>query len=142
MENNPSARMLYEVSLEEENKKPVFPGLTEKILNQPESIDSREFFRKVFYDLDYADYLFSLPMGAGKTFLMASFIYIDLYFSELEPENPVWARNFLLLIPSGLKSSIVPSLRSIENFDPTWILPNPTASNLKKKIQFEILDES
>ncbi|MCC5815804.1 MAG: DEAD/DEAH box helicase family protein [Leptospira sp.] len=116
--------------------------MKDKILENPDSIDAIDFFRIVFYDLDYADYLFSLPMGAGKTFLMAAFIYIDLYFSELEPDNPVWARNFLLLIPSGLKSSIVPSLRSIEDFDPTWVLPNPTAGNLRKKIQFEILDES
>jgi type III restriction enzyme len=142
LEADLAARMLYELSLEEENNRPILPGLKEKILENPESINAKEFFRKVFYNLDYADYLFSLPMGAGKTFLMATFIYIDLYFSELEPENPVWARNFLILIPSGLKSSIVPSLRSIEDFDPTWVLPNPTASNLRKKIQFEILDET
>ncbi|TGL13467.1 DEAD/DEAH box helicase family protein [Leptospira levettii] len=142
LESDSSARMLYELSLELENNRPFFPGLRERILENPESINAKEFFRKVFYNLDYADYLFSLPMGAGKTFLMASFIYIDLYFSELEPENPVWARNFLILIPSGLKSSIVPSLRSIEDFDPTWVLPNPTASNLRKKVQFEMLDES
>lgn len=142
IESDSSARMLYELSLKEENGTPIIPGMKNRILENPESINAKEFFRKIFYNLDYADYLFSLPMGAGKTFLMATFIYIDLYFSELEPENPVWARNFLILIPSGLKSSIVPSLRSIEDFDPTWVLPDPTASNLRKKIQFEILDES
>ena len=26
----------------------------------------------------YTDYLFSLPMGAGKTYLMSAFIYLDL----------------------------------------------------------------
>ncbi|MCC5816701.1 MAG: hypothetical protein JJT78_18270, partial [Leptospira sp.] len=107
LESDPSSRMLYELSLEEENGKHILPGLKDKILENPESIDAKEFFRKVFYDLDYADYLFSLPRGAGKTFLMAAFIYIYLYFSELEPDNPVLSRNFLLLIPSCLKSSIV-----------------------------------
>lgn len=81
-------------------------------------------------------------MGAGKTFLMAAFIYIDLYFALNEPENKTFAHNFLVLIPSGLKSSIVPSLRTIENFDPTWVIPNPAASELKRMLKFEILDEA
>ena len=81
-------------------------------------------------------------MGAGKTYLMAAFIYVDLYFAHNEPENKIFAHNFLVLIPSGLKSSIVPSLRTIENFDPTWVIPDPAASELKRMLKFEILDES
>lgn len=80
-------------------------------------------------------------MGAGKTFLMAAFIYLDLYFAANEPENKAFAHNFLVLIPSGLKSSIVPSLKTIENFDPSWVLSEPSASNLKKLLKFEVLDE-
>ncbi len=95
----------------------------------------------IFYKADYADYLFSLPMGAGKTFLMAAFIYLDLYFAINEPENPAFARNFIVLAPSGLKSSIIPSLRTIEHFDPSWVLPEPAASNIRKLIKFEVLDQ-
>ena len=80
-------------------------------------------------------------MGAGKTFLMASFIYLDLYFASNEPANKTFAHNFLVLIPSGLKSSIVPSLKTIENFDPSWVISEPSASNLKKLLKFDILDE-
>ena len=80
-------------------------------------------------------------MGAGKTYLMAAFIYIDLYFAQNEPHNPIWAHNFLILAPSGLKSSIVPSLRSIQNFDVTWLFPAATAMQLKRLVKFEILDE-
>ena len=47
----------------------------------------------------------------------------------------------MVLAPSGLKSSIIPSLRNIQEFDPTWIIPEPTASNLKRMIKFEVLDE-
>ena len=36
----------------------------------------------MFYNVSYADYLISLPMGAGKTYLMAAFIYLDLYFAQ------------------------------------------------------------
>ncbi|MBK7443135.1 MAG: DEAD/DEAH box helicase family protein [Bacteroidetes bacterium] len=80
-------------------------------------------------------------MGAGKTFLMAAFIYLDLYFADNEPENKAFAHNFLVLIPSGLKSSIVPSLKTIENYDPSWVLPEPSASKLKKLLKFDVLDE-
>jgi type III restriction enzyme len=44
--------------------------------------------------------------------------------------------------PSGLKSSIVPSLRTIEHFDPSWVLPEPSASAVRKLIRFEVLDQS
>ena len=95
----------------------------------------------VFYGVEYPDYLFSLPMGAGKTFLMAAIIYLDLYFAQNEPDNNAFAHNFILLVPSGLKSSIIPSLKTIENFDPAWVLPEPAASNVRKLIKFEILDQ-
>ena len=58
--------------------------------------------------MEYPDFLFSLPMGAGKTFLMAAIIYLDLYFALNEPDNKNFAHNFLILAPSGLKSSIIP----------------------------------
>ena len=49
-----------------------------EIKKNPESIDYRQFFKEAFYGISYTDYLFSLPMGAGKTYLMAAFIYLDL----------------------------------------------------------------
>lgn len=103
-------------------------------------IDYENVFRNIFYGVTYTDYLFSLPMGAGKTYLMAAFIYIDLYFAQNEPDNPCFAHNFMVMAPSGLKSSIVPSLKHIQEFDPSWIIPEPTASQLKRLIKFEILD--
>ncbi|MGM9878739.1 MAG: type III restriction endonuclease subunit R [Bacilli bacterium] len=71
---------------------------------------------------------------------MAAFIYIDLYFAMNEPYNKAFAHNFIVLAPSGLKSSIVPSLKKIKDFDVTWIFPDPIAGNLKKILKFEILD--
>lgn len=80
-------------------------------------------------------------MGAGKTFLMAAFMYLDLYFALNEPKNKAFAHNFIVLAPSGLKSSIIPSLKNIKNFDVSWILPEPMATSLKSMIKYEILDE-
>lgn len=119
----------------------VSPKLEKQITKAPESIDYDQVFRDAFYGVTYTDYLFSLPMGAGKTYLMAAFIYLDLYFASQEPNNPAFAHNFIVFAPSGLKSSVVPSLKTIQKFDPSWVIPEPAASSLKRQISFEVLDQ-
>ena len=118
------------------------PNLEEEIVKSPESLDYQTIIKKLFYNVNYSDYLLSLPMGSGKTYLMAAFIYLDLYFASNEPLNKNFAHNFLVLIPSGLKTSIGPSLRTIVDFDPSWVIPEPAASNLKKQLKFDVLDEA
>lgn len=118
------------------------PALAQLILKEHQALDFDNIIKSLFYNVNYPDYLMSLPMGAGKTYLMAAFMYLDLYFADNEPDNKNFAHNFLVLIPSGLKSSIVPSLKTIEKFDPSWVLPEPAASKLKKCLQFDVLDES
>ena len=94
----------------------------------------------LFYGWDNTDYVFSLPMGSGKTWLMAAMVYLNLYLGEQNPGDPRFAQNFCVLIPSAKKSSILPSLRSIERFDPAWVLPEPAASRLRQLLTFEVLD--
>ena len=72
---------------------------------------------------------------------MAAFIYLDLYFALNEPTNPAFAHNFIIFAPSGLKSSVVPSLKTIQNFNPAWIIPEPAATDIKRMISFEVLDQ-
>ena len=140
--SNKAAVALLEYSLlKDKNGKQLAPELEKFIKEHASEINYEETFKKIFYDVNYTDYLFSLPMGAGKTYLMAAFIYLDLYFAQNEPDNPAFAHNFMVFAPSGLKSSIVPSLKSIKEFDPSWIIPEPTATQLKRLIRFEILDE-
>lgn len=134
--NNASARQLYEIALTEENYK----ELKEEIEKNYLTLDFNKIFKDFFHNTSYANYIYSLPMGAGKTFLMSAFIYIDLYFAMNEPYNKAFAHNFIVLAPSGLKSSILPSLKKIKDFDVTWIFPEPIASNLRKTLKFEILD--
>lgn len=139
-----AAATLYEYAcLTDENGNSIAPALKKEIETRPDDIDFLQVFHDVFYGVEYSDYIFSLPMGAGKTYLMAAFIYLDLYFSDNDNEqsNPVFAHNFMILAPSGLKSSILPSIKTIQDFDPTWILPEPTASKIRREIQFEVLDE-
>ena len=127
---------------ENDKNEQVSEKLEKAIKKTPESIDYDKFFKDAFYGVSYTDYLFSLPMGAGKTYLMAAFIYLDLYFAKNEPLNPAFAHNFIIFAPSGLKSSVVPSLRTIQNFDPSWIIPEPAATDIKRMISFEVLDQS
>lgn len=138
---NKNAFALFDFVRQKSNGKSLLPELEKLIIDNPTALDYNTIIKSIFYNVSYADYLLSLPMGAGKTFLMASFIYLDLYFANNEPENKTFAHNFLVLIPSGLKSSIVPSLKTIENFDPSWVLPEPAASELKKLLKFDVLDE-
>lgn len=142
-ENNPAAAALYEYSiLTNDNGEQISTKIEKQIVKEPSSIDYVEFFDKVFYNVSYADYLFSLPMGAGKTYLMAAFIYLDLYFAMNEPDNKAFAHNFIIFAPSGLKSSVVPSLKTIQKFNPAWIIPEPAASEIKRLISFEVLDQN
>lgn len=126
--------LLVHIAQELENKK------LEKFAQSASSQELEGFFVDLFGGYNHiSNVLLSLPMGAGKTFVMASMIYIDLYFN-LNNADDRFAKNFLIFAPSGLKSSVVPSLRSIERFDPTWILPADVATQIKKQIKFVVLD--
>lgn len=143
LESNPAALALWEyASISDENGNVNSPKILAAIKKAPDSIDYVSVIKDLFSNVCYPDYLFSIPMGAGKTYLMAALIYLNLYFAIAEPDNPIFAHNFILFVPSGLKSSIVPSLRDIQNFNPLWILPDPVASQLKNLIQYEWLQES
>ncbi|HPE95276.1 MAG TPA: DEAD/DEAH box helicase family protein, partial [Bacillota bacterium] len=140
---HPAAAALYEYACQKNDYgEQVSIKLEKQIKSNPESINYRAFFEKAFYGVSYADYLFSLPMGAGKTYLMAALIYLDLYFASNEPTNTAFAHNFIIFAPSGLKSSVVPSLKTIQKFNPAWILPEPAATETKRMISFEVLDQS
>lgn len=141
--SNPAALALWEyASISDEKGNVNSPKILAAIKKAPDSIDYVCVIKDLFSNVSYPDYLFSIPMGAGKTYLMAALIYLNLYFALAEPDNPIFAHNFILFVPSGLKSSIVPSLRDIQNFNPLWILPDPVASQVKNLIQYEWLQES
>ncbi len=140
--SHPDAAAFYEYVRMMAKTDKSFQKVLKRVETTPESIDYVGFFHKVFFGRTYADYIFSLPMGAGKTFLMAALMYIDLYFSSIEPENPAFAKNFIVLAPSGLKSSIIPSLKTIKKFDPTWVIDPIPAKHIRSEMIFEVLEES
>lgn len=142
LKKNGAAMALFQYSrLKDKNGNQIGTNLEKYIRSYATEINYEATFKKIFYDVSYTDYLFSLPMGAGKTYLMAAFIYLDLYLAQNEPNNPAFAHNVIVLAPSGLKSSIVPSLKNIKEFDPTWVIPENAAVQIRRQINFEILDE-
>ena len=71
LRQHPAAAALYEyASQTNDSGEQVSKKLQEQIAKDPASIDYEQFFTAAFYGVSYSDYLFSLPMGAGKTFLM------------------------------------------------------------------------
>ena len=141
LRKNKAALALYEFAQEKTaGGGQRLPALARRILEDPQSVPHEDIIREMFYGVSYADYLFSLPMGAGKTFLMAAMIYLDLYYASKDQSNPHYAHNFLVLIPSGLKSSITDSLRDIANFDGGWVLPQESADAIKEQLKFDVLD--
>ena len=140
---NPCALSLYQYAVTTNDKgEQISKKLEKEIKENYDNINYKRIFKKIFYNVDYTDYLFSLPMGAGKTFLMACFMYLDLYFALNEPNNKSFAHNFIIFAPSGLKSSVIPSLRTIQKFNPAWVIPEPSATEIKRMIKFEVLDQS
>lgn len=143
LQSHPDSAALYEYAcLKNDADEQVSAKLEAQLKKDPASVDSKRFFADAFYGVSYTDYLFSLPMGAGKTYLMAAFIYLDLYFATNEPTNPAFAHNFIIFAPSGLKSSVVPSLKTIQKFNPAWVIPEPAATDIKRKLIFEVLDQN
>jgi len=116
--------------------------LSKKLVADPRGTQIKwdGILESLLHNYEYPNYLFSLPMGAGKTFLMACFIYLDLYFSKLLGNDPRFARNFVIFAPQATKTAILPSLQTIKNFDPEWVLPKTEADRIKQIIQIEILD--
>ena len=82
---HPASLALYEYAVcPNKDGKQTAPAVAKVLETAPETVDAVEVFRKIFYGVTYTDYVFSLPMGAGKTFLMAAFIYLDLYVKRQE----------------------------------------------------------
>lgn len=117
-------------------------NLQKELLNDPHgrNTDWDLVLEDLLHGFPYPNYLYSLPMGAGKTYLIACFIYLDLYFSELLKDDARFARNFIVFAPHASKTAILPSLRTIKDFNPEWILPKNVAQNLKQQITIEVLD--
>lgn len=112
------------------------------LLNDPhgKTTNWNKILEELLHNFDYPNFLYSLPMGAGKTYLMACFIYLDLYFAKINKKDKRFAHNFVVFAPHASKTAILPYLQTIRDFDPGWILPKNEAKTLKQISHIEVLD--
>lgn len=72
LKSDKAALALYEYAVSEDDcGNMTSPALAERIKSDPQSLDYLKIIKSLFYEVDYTDYLFSIPMGAGKTWLLS-----------------------------------------------------------------------
>ncbi len=69
---------------------------------------------------DYANQVYALTMGSGKTILMATMMLYDFVLSFYHPNDERFAKNILVFAPD---TTIIDSLKEIKTFDYTKVLP-------------------
>ncbi|SRR5258708_6230595 len=100
-------------------------GLSEKeALNLAFDTDKEskitELIHKQYNGIDYANSVYALTMGAGKTILMGTMMLYDFVLSFYHPDDKRFAKNALVFAPD---TTIIESLKEIKSFDYTKVLP-------------------
>ena len=68
----------------------------------------------------YANYIFALTMGTGKTILMATCIFYDFLLANKFPKDERFIHNALVFAPD---KTVLQSLRELESFDSRKVIP-------------------
>ena len=105
---------------------------------------TKETFASVFALIksmgqDYPNYIFALTMGLGKTVLMATSIFYEFLLANKYPRNPLYCHNALVFAPD---KTVLQSLKEIQTFDKSKIVPAEYLSWLESNLKFHFLDES
>lgn len=105
---------------------------------------SKEQYEAVFnrmrsYARAYSNYIFALTMGTGKTILMATCIFYEFILANKFPKDSKYCHNALVFAPD---KTVLQSLREIQTFDMTKVVPPEYVNFLNSHIQFHFLDEA
>ena len=87
----------------------------------------------------YSNYIFALTMGTGKTILMATCIFYEFILANKFPKDKRYCHNALVFAPD---KTVLQSLREIQTFDMTKIVPAEYVNFLNSNIKFYFLDEA
>lgn len=106
--------------------------------------EDKELFRKVFeqiksYQQAYPNYIFALTMGLGKTVLMATSIFYEFILANKYPQDEKYCHNVLVFAPD---KTVLQSLREIQTFDKSKVVPPEYAHQLDTQLKFHFLDET
>lgn len=87
----------------------------------------------------YPNYIFALTMGTGKTILMATCIFYEFLLGNKFEKDPRYCHNALVFAPD---KTVLHSLKEIESFDLTSVVPPEYVSFLTKHLRFHYLEEA
>ena len=87
---------------------------------------------------DYPNYIYALTMGVGKTILMATCIFYEFLLASKYPKDSRFCHNALVFAPDR---TVRQSLREIETFDRSQVIPPEYSSILNTNIKFHFLDD-
>lgn len=87
---------------------------------------------------DYANQVYALTMGSGKTILMAVMMLYDFVLSFYHKDDERFAKNALVFAPD---TTIIESLKEIKTFDYTKVLPKEY-ENIVLNIKYHYLEST
>lgn len=87
----------------------------------------------------YPNYIFALTMGTGKTILMATCIFYEFILANKWPKDSRYCHNALVFAPD---TTVLQSLREIQTFDKSLVVPPEYVNWLDTNIRFHFLDEA
>jgi hypothetical protein len=87
----------------------------------------------------YPNYIFALTMGTGKTILMATCIFYEFLLGNKFEKDPRYCHNALVFAPD---KTVLHSLKEIEAFDLTRVVPPEYVNFLTMHLRFHYLEEA
>jgi len=107
---------------------------------------TRENYEQIFETInefgsasDYANYIFALTMGTGKTILMATCIFYEFVLAHKLPKDPLYCHNALVFAPD---KTVLSSLLEIQTFDKTKVVPAEYVNFLNSNIKYFFLEDT
>ncbi len=105
---------------------------------------TKAVFMKIFeqmksLQLSYPNYIYALTMGLGKTVLMATCIFYEFLLAKKYPKDLRFCHNVLVFAPD---KTVLQSLREIQTFDKSKVIPSEYLSVIEANIKFHYLDEA
>ena len=87
----------------------------------------------------YPNYIFALTMGTGKTILMATCIFYEFLLGNKFEKDTRYCHNALVFAPD---KTVLQSLKEIEAFDLTLVVPPEYVNFLTTHLRFHYLEEA
>ncbi|KDB52927.1 hypothetical protein X805_14700 [Sphaerotilus natans subsp. natans DSM 6575] len=87
----------------------------------------------------YPNYIFALTMGTGKTILMATCIFYEFLLGNKFEKDARYCHNALVFAPD---KTVLQSLKEIEAFDLTRVVPPEYVNFLTTHLRFHYLEET